>query len=88
MPSMQFWIPLVLAADDEIVAAAGDVAEMDVEDLLAAAEIADHVEQLGLGVHQVFRHRALAEIEAVIRVFIHGDEALHAVDGAQLLRSS
>ncbi len=56
---------------------------MDVEDLLAAAEIADDVEQFGARIGQVFRHCALAEIEAVPGAFIHGDEALHAVDGAQ-----
>src|SRR5579862_6069111 len=67
----------------EIQKAAFDVAEVHVEDFLAAAEITDHVEDLAAGLLQHFAHRALAEVQAVIRAGMHGDEALEAVHTAQ-----
>jgi|SRR5579862_5923029 len=67
----------------EIQKAAFDVAEAHVEDFLAAAEITDHVEDFAAGFLQHFAHRALAEVQAVIRAGMHGDEALEAVHAAQ-----
>src|SRR5581483_6252735 len=67
---------------DEIVAAAADIAEMDIEDLLAAAEPADHIADLVIGMIEALGYGALAEVQPVIGAFVQGDELLEATNGA------
>jgi hypothetical protein len=60
----------------EIVAVSANVAEVYVEDFAARSEIADHVEDLPAGVGRHVGNRALAEVQAVIRTLLDGDELL------------
>src|SRR5207247_10820065 len=62
---------------------AADVAEMDVEDLLASAEPADDVEDLIARLLEHLSDRTLAEVEAVVRALGDGDEPLEAFDAAE-----
>ena len=55
---------------------------MDVEDLLAASEVADDVVDFFAGVFEHFGDGSLAEVEAVVGVLVHGLELLEPVDGA------
>ena len=52
---------------DEVVAMAANIAEMNVEDFLARAEVADDVEDLRAWIFEVFRDGPLTEVQAVIR---------------------
>ena len=63
--------------------AALDVAEVDAEDLLARAEIADHVEDLFARLLELLRDGALAEIQAVVRALLDRHELLEAVGRAE-----
>lgn len=67
---------------DEVVAVAADVAEVDVEDLVAGAEVADDVVDLGSGVGEHLGDGSLAEVEAVVGAFFDSDEVLKTVDRA------
>src|ERR1700761_2291542 len=60
-----------------------NVAKMHIEDFVAGAEVADHVENLDARVVQHLAHRALAEVEAVIWILFDGDESLQPLHGAQ-----
>jgi hypothetical protein len=61
----------------EVVAAATDVADVDVEDLLPRAEVADDVVDLGRRLLQHLGGRAQAQVQPVVRALLDGDEALH-----------
>ncbi len=65
---------------DEVIAVAADVAEVDVEDLVARAEVTDDVEDLFSGIGEHFGDRALAEVEAVVGALLDRDEALQAIE--------
>jgi hypothetical protein len=67
----------------EIEETASDVPEMHIKDLLARAEIPDHIEDLLAGFLQHLRNRALAEIQAVIPTIDEVDKALQAVDRSE-----
>src|ERR1041385_2461320 len=67
---------------DEIIAAAANVTEMNIENLLAAAEPADHLGQFIIGVIEVLGNRALAEIQAMVGAFMHANESLQTIDVA------
>ncbi len=54
----------------EIQAAAFDVAEVHIEDLLARSEVANHVVDLLAWLFELLRHGALTEVQAVIRAFL------------------
>jgi len=56
-----------------------DVPEVHIKDLLARAEMPDHIEDLLAGFLQHLRNRALAEIQAVIRTIDDVDKALQAI---------
>jgi hypothetical protein len=56
---------------------------MDVEDLAALAEPADHLEDLGGRVVEHLGDRALAEIEPVTGALVHLHKALHSLDRAK-----
>ena len=60
-----------------------DVAKVDVEDLLLATQIADHLVDLLVGILEHFGYRSLAEIEAVVRAGVHVDKAFQSVKTAQ-----
>src|SRR5207248_9652607 len=64
----------------EVVAAAPDVAEVDVDDLPAGAEPPDHVEDLFPGPLQQLTDGPLAEVEPVVRALPDPDEPLEALD--------
>ena len=68
---------------DEVVAMAADIAEVHVEDLLARAEVADDIEDFDARILEIFRDGSLAEVEAVIRALLDGDEFLEPVDRAR-----
>src|SRR5439155_10854416 len=67
----------------EVEESALDVAEVDVEDLLAEPEVADHLEDLPAGVVQHLGDRALAEVQAVVGARVDVDEALQALDAPE-----
>ena len=67
----------------EVVQPPLDVPEVDVEDLLPGAEIADDVVDLLRGVLQAFRHAALAEVQPVVGTVVQVDKLLEAVRHAQ-----
>src|SRR5262249_8782956 len=67
----------------EIQEAAVDVAEVDVEDLAAAAEITDHVVDLLAGFFEHLGNGALAEIQTVIFAGDDVEELLEAIRAAQ-----
>jgi hypothetical protein len=55
---------------------AADIAEVHVENLVATAEATDDIEDLSAGVLEILRNSPLAEVEAVIRAFLDGEEFL------------
>ena len=67
----------------EVVAVAANVPEVHIEDLLAATEIADRVQNLHLRILQHFADRALAEVQAVIGAGRDVDEAPESIDTAE-----
>ena len=67
----------------EVAEAALDVAEVDVEDLVALAEVADHVVDLRGRVLQRLREAAEAEVEAVAGALVEVDQLLEPVHHAQ-----
>jgi hypothetical protein len=68
---------------DKVITAAADVAEVDVEDLVAPAKVADDVVYLVARIGKHFGDRALTKVEAVVWAFLNGDEALQPVDSAK-----
>jgi serine/threonine protein kinase len=64
-----------------------DIATMHVEDLLARAEISNHVEDFLPGIVQHFRDGSLAEIQTVIRVLLDANEFLQTIHCSQYARS-
>ena len=62
----------------EGIAAALDVAEVDVENLLTFTEPADDVADFLARIFEAFGHRALTEIEPVIGTFGNGNELLES----------
>src|SRR5262249_33289064 len=79
----EIYIPIVGEGLLKIEKAASDVAEVNVEDLFATAEVADHVEDLGAGVLQHLRDCSLAEIQSVVWTGFDFDEALQSVHTAE-----
>ena len=65
----------------EAAEAAFDVAEMDVEDFFAGAEVADVVVDLFVGIDEAFADGSLAEVETVVGALFDGDELLQAFGG-------
>src|ERR1043166_5550349 len=63
----------------EVEEAALDVAEVDAEDLLARAEVADDVEDLLARLLELLGHGALTEVEAVVGALLDRDEFLQAI---------
>src|SRR5207249_3492023 len=72
-------VPVVGESLLEVEEAAFYVPEVDVEDLAPAAEVADDVVNLPAGFFQHLAHRALAEVEPVVRARHGLHEALEAV---------
>ena len=68
---------------DKVVTVAADVAEVDVEDLVALAKVTDNVVYLLARIGKHFGDSALAKVEAVVGTFLNGDEALQPVDSAK-----
>src|SRR6185312_3030397 len=68
---------------DEVVAMAPDVAEVDIENLLARSEVADHVIDFLAGIGQHFGDGPLAEVQSVIFAFANRDELLQAIHRAE-----
>ena len=55
----------------EVEFVSSDVSEVDVEDLFATAEVTDDVEDFFARIVEHLGHRALAEVETVIRALVH-----------------
>ena len=66
----------------EVQEPALDIAEVDVEYLVSLTEVADYVVDLFSGIFEHFRYGALAEVEAVVRAFVHLDEFFEPFDCA------
>src|SRR5207302_10161858 len=76
-------VALVRERFDEVVAMPANIAEMDVEDLFAGAEVTDYVIELLTRLVEHLGDGALAEIQPVIGAFFDGDEFLESVDRAK-----
>ena len=72
----------------KVVAMALDVAEVDVENLAALAEVAHDLADLTARVLQHFGHGADAEIQSVVGAFLDRDKSLQAIDRAQDIRDA
>ena len=68
---------------DELIAMPADVAEMNIEDLFARAEVADDIEDFDARIREHLRDCALAEVEPMMGTFVDADKFLEPVDGAQ-----
>src|SRR4030095_14266101 len=67
----------------EIQKAAFDISEVHAEDLLAGSEVTNHIEDLFAGLFELLRHRALTEIETVIRTLLDRHESLQSIRRSQ-----
>src|SRR6185437_3207096 len=68
---------------DEIAEMTADIAEMDIEDFFPRTEIVDDIVDFAIRILQHFGNGALAEIEAMVRIFVHGDEFFQAIHAAE-----